>query len=87
MNIKEQENQLAVNLSLRIVINIVAFLALVAFMGYRLYVVSRLGTTPVVLGVAIPRLKVANFEALSEFSKSTESGVKVTPVFSNEPFD
>ncbi len=87
MNIKEQENQLAVNLNLRIVINIIAFLALAAFMGYRLYIVSRLSTTPVVLGVAVPRLKISNFEALSESAKASQSGAPAAPVSGKEPFD
>lgn len=87
MNIKEQENQLSVSLNLRIVINLIAFLALAAFMGYRLYVVSRLSTAPVVLGVVVPRLKISNFEELSLSSKATESGVPIAPVSGNEPFD
>lgn len=87
MNIKEQENQLAVNLNLRIVVNIIAFLALAAFMGYRLYIVSRLSTIPVVLGVVVPRLKISNFEALSESLKASQSGAPAAPVFHNEPFD
>ncbi len=86
MNIKEQESQVSVNLNLRIVVNIIAYLGLAGFMGYRLYLVSRL-TTPLVSGVVVPRLKTSNFELLSLPPKATESGVKTVPVSAKEPFD
>jgi|CXWL01.1.fsa_nt_gi hypothetical protein len=87
MNIKEQENQLVISLNLRIIINIIAYLSLAGFVGYRLYLVSRTTTIAVVSGIAVPRLKINNYEALSSAPQATASGVRRTPISDKEPFD
>lgn len=87
MNIKEQENQLAINLNLRIIVNIIAYLCLAGFVGYRLYLVSRPTIGAVVSGIAVPRLKTSNFEKLSAAPQTTVPGVRRPPISDNEPFD
>lgn len=87
MNIKEQENQLGINLDLRILINIIAYSLFFAFVAYRIYSVSQVGSVGVVLGVAVPKLKLNNFKALSASLKATESGRVVSPILRAEPFD
>lgn len=87
MNIKEQENQLAINLNLRIIVNIVAYLCLAGFVGYRLYLVSRPTPGAVVSGVAVPRLKVSNYEALQTPPQTSNTGVGRVPIPVSEPFD
>lgn len=87
MNIKEQENQLSVSLNLRTVVNIIAYLGLVAFIAYRLYLVSQVSGLPLVSGVAVPRLKVDNFDSLSLTLKATESVTPIGSASRPEPFD
>lgn len=87
MNIKEQENQLSINLNLKIIINIIAYLCLAGFVGYRLYLVSRPTMAGVISGIAVPRLKISNFEALSIPPQITVPGVRRTPISDSEPFD
>ncbi len=87
MNIKEQENQVSVNLYLRMAVNIIAYLVLAGLAGYRLYRVSRSNNTGPVTGVAVPKLKVDNFSELSGSPKATSSGTRNLQIIRGEPFD
>lgn len=87
MNIKEQESQLAISLNLRIIINIIAYLCLAGFVGYRLYLVSRPTTAGMASMIAVPRLKISNFEELSVSPPAATPGMEPTPISDNEPFD
>ena len=87
MNIKEKENQLSISLNFRIAVNVIAYLGLVGFMGYRLFLVSRLSPATLPLGAVVPRLKISNFEKLSEPVAATGSAVRNVPISDEEPFD
>lgn len=87
MNIKEQESQLKLNLSMRIVITLIAYLVLLGFVAYRLY---SLGKTPKLLDtggvVIVPVLKKDDFETLRT-SVKVITPVSSSPIVRPEPFD
>ncbi len=87
MNIKEQENQLSFGLNIRILLNVLLYVGLVAFVVYQLYLAGRTSSVPIVSGVVVPRLKVDNFESLTSSLKSTKPGLEVPPTTRVEPFD
>ncbi len=87
MTIKEQESQLSLNLNLRITLNVLAFMFLVGFVAYRLFLSSKV---PKIVestsSTSVPSLKLDNFETLRRSIKASTPIVN-TPVLRPEPFD
>ncbi len=87
MNIKEQESQLTLNLNLRIVVSIIAFLILVGFMAFRLFATSLIPKiAETTSNTSVPSLKLVNFETLRQSIKISPP-TAVSPITRPEPFD
>lgn len=85
MTIKEQENQLILNLNLEIVLTVIVWLVSVGLISYRLI----LAGTPIVLSpmsvTSVPAIKEKNLETLRTSIKSLN--FNNLPVIRLEPFD
>ena len=87
MNYKEDENELLLNLNIKIILNIVIHFAVVGFMGYRIYLASNPVVSQTPSRVVVPRLKISNLEDLSVSLKATTSGDLNSQVQGIEPFN
>ncbi len=87
MTIKEQESQLSLNLNLRIVVSIMAFLLFTGFVVYRLYMATKIpNVIETTSNTTVPLLKLEDFETLR---RSLKIPFSVTPsaLVRPEPFD
>jgi hypothetical protein len=85
MTIKEQENQLELNLKVEIVASVVIWLGVCFFVGYKLWTLRSLPEAPLAIGINVPTIKQVNLDILRASLKIvSESNL---PVVRTEPFD
>lgn len=85
MQVKEQENQLVLNLTVDIILTVLVWSGSLIFVGYQLWSLFVKKEVPVTIGFNIPTVKQANLEVLRSSIKAT-SGSNL-PVVRTEPFD
>ena len=85
MTIKEQENQLELNIKAEIVVSVVIWLGVCFFVGYQLWTLRSLPEAPLAIGINVPTIKQDNLNILRKSLKTvSESNL---PVVRTEPFD
>lgn len=86
MNIKEQENQLSLNINFQIILTVLLWFGVAGFIGYRLWRVnSPPQSTLLVLRNNVPVIRQSNLDTLRTSIKTIVTSN--LPVVRPEPFD
>ncbi len=87
MNVKEQENQLRLDLLTRIVVTVLIWVVLVAIAAVRLVTLTRPLSIPPVVTVSVPTIKEENLTTLRTSLKAAPDETTRLPITNPEPFD
>jgi len=87
MNIKEQENQMELNMSFKIIVCVLLWLGLTGYISFRLWKLANPQITPSLNTNGVPVIKAENLDTLRSSIKSPHSNSGNLPIVRTEPFD